>query len=163
MSDEADSFGEWVRPWWAAMARTARLSVGGDEWEDVLQSALGLAWRRRATFDATRGTPRTWLLTLVVDQSRKHRRARMFRPAPARLSEITLTGQAGNLAGTDIDLERAVAKLSLRQRQTVTLFYFMDLPVAEVARVLGCSVGTVKSTLSDARSRLRITLDGVPK
>jgi RNA polymerase sigma-70 factor (ECF subfamily) len=49
--------------------------------------------------------------------------------------------------------------LSARQRLAVDCFYFADLSVADTAAVMGCSEGTVKSTLSDARARLRSLLE----
>jgi RNA polymerase sigma-70 factor (ECF subfamily) len=60
----------------------------------------------------------------------------------------------------DIDLERAVGRLAPRQRLVVDLHYYVGLDVAETAIVMGCSEGTVKSTLSDARARLRTMLEG---
>lgn len=53
-----------------------------------------------------------------------------------------------------------IAELSRRQREVIGLYYFVDLPVAEVASVLGISTGTVKSTLAAARVRLRDLLEG---
>ena len=41
------------------------------------------------------------------------------------------------------------------QRAAVTLYYYEDLPVAEIARVLGVAQGTVKSRLGRARQRLK--------
>lgn len=58
----------------------------------------------------------------------------------------------------DVDLERAVALLPRRQREVVGLRYFAGLSTAETAQALGLSDGTVKSTLSDARARLRLLL-----
>ena len=56
------------------MTRPAR-RYGGVEWEDVLQDALVLAWRKRDRSDPVRGTALTWLLTLTTDAARKrHRR-----------------------------------------------------------------------------------------
>ena len=81
-----DAFAEFVRPHWAAMARLARRMCGPD-WEDVLQDALALAWRTRERFDASRGAPRTWLLTLTADQARKNRRAKPPRGARRRAVE----------------------------------------------------------------------------
>jgi DNA-directed RNA polymerase specialized sigma24 family protein len=51
--------------------------------------------------------------------------------------------------------------LSRRQRLAVELHYFLGLPVSECATVMSCSEGTVKSTLSDARARLRLDLEEV--
>ena len=48
----------------------------------------------------------------------------------------------------------AVRKLPARQRETVILRYYEDLPEAQIAKVLGCTVGTVKSQLAKARSSL---------
>ncbi len=52
----------------------------------------------------------------------------------------------------------AVRRLPLRQRAVTVLRYQEDLPEAEVARLLGCSVGTVKSNASRALARLRTEL-----
>jgi len=51
-----------------------------------------------------------------------------------------------------------VAGLAGRQRLAVELYYYLDLPVVEIAEVMGCSVGTVKSTLADSRRLLRTKL-----
>ncbi len=49
--------------------------------------------------------------------------------------------------------------LPRRQREVVTLHYLADLPLVEVAAVLGISIGSVKSHLFDARAALRTTLE----
>ncbi|MEA2517328.1 MAG: hypothetical protein QOG16_1166 [Actinomycetota bacterium] len=53
---------------------------------------------------------------------------------------------------------RAVVELPERQRACVVLRYFEDLPESEIAEVLQCSVGTVKSQLSKARAKLEPVL-----
>jgi RNA polymerase sigma-70 factor (ECF subfamily) len=58
----------------------------------------------------------------------------------------------------DVDLDRAIARLAERQQLAVQLHYFVGLSIDETATVMSCSVGTVKSTLFDARSRLRTLL-----
>ncbi len=52
-------------------------------------------------------------------------------------------------------LGRALDRLSKRQRLAVTLRYYEDMSEAEIAEVLGVSVGTVKSTVSRAMAKLR--------
>ncbi|MEV4102315.1 sigma-70 family RNA polymerase sigma factor [Nonomuraea sp. NPDC049649] len=52
-------------------------------------------------------------------------------------------------------LRAALAKLTARQRTVLVLRYFEDLPEQEVARQLGCSVGTVRSTTHRSLARLR--------
>jgi RNA polymerase sigma factor (sigma-70 family) len=53
-----------------------------------------------------------------------------------------------------MDVGRAVSGLPLRQRQAVVLHYYLDLDVAETARTLGVSPGTVKTALHRARRTL---------
>ena len=52
----------------------------------------------------------------------------------------------------------ALAQLPARQRAVLVLRYWADLPIADVADILGCSAGTVKSTTSRAAVRLAETL-----
>jgi RNA polymerase sigma-70 factor (ECF subfamily) len=57
-----------------------------------------------------------------------------------------------------LDVQTAVRRLARRQRTAVVLHYYLGLSAAETAQVMSCSVGTVKSTLSDARAQLKKTL-----
>lgn len=141
-------FAAWVRPHLPAMAAlAARLAPHADR-DDVVQDALFRAWRRRETYDEERGSPRVWLLAIVADRARRARTAasRIRLEDAARLSETDIH--------RDIDIERALRQLTRRQRLAVALHYFIDLSIADTARVMGCTTGTVKSTLYDARSRL---------
>ena len=146
-------FEDFVRPHRDAMWLLASRLVGPDRREDLVQEALETAWRRFSTYDHTRSGPRTWLLVVVADRCRKARRT-------TRLT-WPLTDRAQQAPDLDLmlDVGRAVARLPRRQRLAVELFYVLDLPVADVAAVMGCTVGTVSSTLSDARRSLRTQLE----
>ncbi len=151
--DTAEAFAAWVRPHLPAMSRlAARLAPEGDR-DDVVQEALARAWRKRPQYDAARGTPSAWLLAIVADRARQARRRRPM----AWLS----TDMPGRVRSADdrLDVEYAVSRLSPRQRLAIDCFYFVGLSVADTAAVMGCSEGTVKSTLSDARERLRPLLE----
>ena len=141
----AAAFTAWVRPHLLAMAALATRLTSYDDRDDVVQEALVRAWRRWSTYDESRGSPLPWLLAITAD------RARRRRPRPTAIAEKTVVHDFT----PDVDLERAIAKLSDRQRLAVNLYYFVGLDVAETASVMGCSTGTVKSTLSDARGRMR--------
>jgi RNA polymerase sigma factor (sigma-70 family) len=54
-----------------------------------------------------------------------------------------------------ITIRRAVATLPRRQRVVLVLRYYADLPVIDVAHLMGCAPGTVKSLTSQAVSALR--------
>lgn len=151
--DTPAGFAHWVRPRLAAMSRlAARLAPEVDR-DDVVQEALTRAWQKRRQYDARRGTPEAWLLAITADQARQARRRR--RPLPM------LADVAAEVRSTEerLDVERALGGLTARQRLAVDCFYFVGLPVAETAAVMRCSEGTVKSTLSDARERLRRLLE----
>jgi RNA polymerase sigma-70 factor (ECF subfamily) len=151
--DTADAFADCIRPHLAAMSRlAARLAPAGDR-DDVVQEALTRAWRKRHQFDPARGTLSAWLLAITADQARQARRRRPL----AWLSPDV----AGRVRSADerVDVEYAVARLPPRQRLAVDCFYFVGLSVADTAAVMRCSEGTVKSTLSDARTRLKPLLE----
>lgn len=149
--DANGDFEAWVRPHLVVMRRVAARLAPGLDPEDVVQDALTRAWRRRSTFDAERGSPRSWLLAVVADQARKARvRSDRYRWLVSRHAT-----EASRAEGRDLDLERSIARLAPRQREVIDFHYFVDLSVRETAEVLGIAEGTVKSTLSDARSRLR--------
>ena len=57
--------------------------------------------------------------------------------------------------GFDGRMDAILEGLPEEQRAAVTLYYYEDLPVAEIARVLGVAQGTVKSRLGRARQRLK--------
>lgn len=137
-----------------AMRRFAYTLVGPDHADDLVQDASERAWRKRKLFDPARGSAQAWLLTIVADQARQ--RWRRSRPRGRELHTETL---AIPECGPDaIDLARAVEALPTRQRAAVVLHYFVDLPVADIAVVLGCARGTVKSQLHDARLALEHAL-----
>ena len=147
-----DDFSSWVVPYLPAMARLAARLAGDADRDDVVQDSLTRAWRRWETYCPERGGPQAWLLAIVADQARRHRRRRMWMPAP-------LFGRNVEIGAPDVDLERAVRNLPRRQRLTVELHYFVGLSTSETAAVLGCSEGTVKSNLHDARVHLRRDLE----
>jgi RNA polymerase sigma-70 factor (ECF subfamily) len=143
------------------MSRLAVRLGGTGQWEDILQDALVLAWRKRASFNPDRGSARGWLLALVMDKASKHRRQRSAGLVLVDVADVgSLEGPGPALdVEVRIELDQAMRCLTGRQRVAVELFYFLGMPVAETAEVMGCSVGTVKSTLSDARGRLRMHLE----
>lgn len=152
--DAAEDFADWVSPHLAVMAHLASRLAPGPDQDDVVQEALVRAWRKRRQYDANRGSLRTWLLAITADQARRARRR--ARPVSA-LADFSLSDPS---ADERLDVEHAVARLPHRQRLAVNCFYFADLSIAETAAVMRCSSGTVKSTLADARHRLRHLLDG---
>ena len=148
----ATEFAAWVQPHLIPMARLAALAPAADR-DDVIQNSLARAWFMRARYDPRRGTPAAWLLAITSDQARQANRRRPLSPlvgeVPARV----------NILDDRIDIEQAIARLPTRQRLAIDCYYFAGLSISETSAVMACSVGTVKSTLFDARERLRPLLE----
>jgi len=141
---------------------TARLILRNDDLaEDAVQDALVRAWSNiRSLRDPDRFE--AWLRRLLVHACyRAGKRERVRRVV--EIQEIPLGGPASpdsqrSLAIRD-QLERGFRRLAPDQRAVLTLHYFLDLPDAEVADVLGVPIGTMKSRLNRASSALRAALE----
>lgn len=159
-------FEQFVTESSAALLRTAYL-VAWDltEAEDLVQDcllAIARRWPRVRGMDHPHAYARRVLINLALDGAGKHSRRRRELEA----DDLTTLGQLpdGDAARAfqDVDVRSelidALGTLPPRQRAVLVLRYFEDLPEAEVARVLGCSVGTVKSTASRGLARLHAAL-----
>lgn len=152
---DGEEFRAWVAPHLVAMGRlAARLTTVADR-DDVVQEALVRAWRKRSQYDEARGSAHSWLLAIVADRARRHR---LRTRSSGELMDLPASGED---VESSLDLEKAIAGLPRRQRLAVELHYLLGLDIRECAAVMGCSDGTVKSTLFDARTRLRGVLEEV--
>lgn len=113
-------------------------------------------WPRVRDMEHPGAYARTVMLSLVIDDGTKRSRRNVELVA---IETPAAHGDRGATVDSRADLIRALAELPARQRAVLVLRYFADLPEAEVATALGCSVGTVKSSASRALERLRQTLD----
>ena len=159
MDEQArEQFRSYVAARSPALLRTAYVLTGNRaDAEDLLQTALAktyLAWDRIREREAVDGYVRR---VMVNTQTSWWRR----RKVDERPTDELPDGAAGRDATDDLDLHdalwTALAGLPKRQRAMVVLRYYEDLSEAETARVMGVSVGTVKSTTSRALTRLRDT------
>jgi RNA polymerase sigma-70 factor (ECF subfamily) len=154
VAPEAMAFAELIRPHMAVLVRlAARLAPAGSH-DDVVQEALIRAWRHRGRYDVSKGPLLNWLLAIVANEARRAGASRRSLPIRLRSAVATLSED------DRIDLEDAVRRLSARQRMAVDCYYFVGLSVSETAAVMACTEGTVKSTLTDARARLRHAIEG---
>jgi RNA polymerase sigma factor (sigma-70 family) len=121
------------------------------EAQDVAQEALARAFSRWRQISAY---AEPWLVrtagNLAIGAWRKNRRLFPLR----QRHERSHPGPDGRR----VDLHRALSTLSRRQRDVVVLRYLADLSEADVARMLGCSAGTVKQHASRGLATLREAL-----
>ena len=128
--------------------------VAGDrgEAEEVVQEAFACLvpqWDKVAAYDAPEAWVRGVALRLLSNRRRKLRNGRA---AAARYGP---TGTSEAPSPDRVDVDRALAALSVQQRQVVVLHYLIGLDVRAVAAELRIPEGTVKSRLSKARAVLQ--------
>lgn len=153
-----EAFGKLVRPFIDPAYRLAlRMLNDAAEAEDAVQDALYNAWRALPRF---RGEAKfsTWLYRIVWRQCADRSR----RVKPLALDEdMVQIDQRHDPAGrfetaeTRSEIEQALRRLSMPYRTVLTLFYIEDLPIKEIAEIVGLRVGTVKTHLHRARKELR--------
>jgi RNA polymerase sigma factor (sigma-70 family) len=122
--------------------------------QDAVQEASLTAWRKLSGV-RDRGQIRPWFLGIVVNECRNSRRLKWVTGVEVGLAEdlTIVSGEEKILRGAD--LRRAVNQLGTLDRLTVILFFYVDLPLEEVALVLGTSVGAARARLYRAVKRLR--------
>jgi RNA polymerase sigma-70 factor (sigma-E family) len=150
---ESDAaYAAFVEAAWPKHLRLALL-LTGDRWraEDLLQDSLVRIyerWRRLARTGDLDAYLRKVLVNNHTSMWRRRRRERLFAEVPDHPVE---TGPSADA----IAVRDALRALPARQRAVVVLRHYEDLPEREVAAVLGCTVGTVKSQHAKALAKLR--------
>jgi RNA polymerase sigma-70 factor (sigma-E family) len=149
-----DEFRDFMASRWPILVRTAYLLTGSHhDAEDLAQTALTrahLKWRHVRRSDDPAAYVRQIMIHCHADQFRR-RRVREWLTArlpdtPAPHSTTTDTRHA---------LMQALGQLPARQRAVVVLYYFEDMPHAQIAAALGTKEATVRSQLSRALAKLR--------
>jgi RNA polymerase sigma-70 factor (sigma-E family) len=149
-------FHDYVAARSRSLLRTAYLLTGNRaDAEDLVQAALAktyLAWDRIEDRGALDGYVRRAMVNTHISWWRR-RRLEEYPTDVIPDQAIADHSIASDLHDT---LKRAVDRLPQRMRTAVLLRYFEDMTEAEIASLLGVSLGTVKSTVSRAVARLRI-------
>jgi RNA polymerase sigma-70 factor (sigma-E family) len=155
--DEATraTFDAFVRSRHGALLRYGYLLTGDPHsGADLVQDALertGLAWPRVLRQDDPEAYVRRVMVNRHVSIWRRLRRERLVADPPE-------SAAANRAAHADDAMWSALSALPRRQRAVLVLRYYEDLSEAEIARVLGCAPGTVKSQAAKGIASLRVAL-----
>jgi RNA polymerase sigma-70 factor (sigma-E family) len=161
MTDDDETFREFVTRQWEPLSRTAYLLTRDRALaEDLVQSALEKThrhWRRIERADS----PEVYTRRVMINTAISWRRRRRWAEVP-----LLPRDESGPGAETDrysqVDnrqlLLRALRRLPPRTQAILVLRYFEDRSEAEIAHLLGCSPGSVKSQASRGLARLRALL-----
>ena len=139
-----------------------RILNNREEAEDVLQEVFMQVWRRAADFDATRGRPFTWLVTLARSRGIDRLRSLASRERVATMASADeASDEVSDAASDAIRSEQrgvvnsALSQLPEEQKRPLMLAYFDGLTQSEIATQLGSPLGTVKTRMRSGMMKLR--------
>ncbi len=154
----ATFYDRWVG---ATYSLVMQLLNDADEAEDVVEEAFWQMWQRAPTYDGTRGTVRTWVITIArsraLDRMRSHGRQR----EDTETDVATFSDPAADPSADAEGAERralvysALAELPRDQRRAIELAYFGGLSQSEIASSLGEPLGTIKTRMRLGMHKLR--------
>ena len=166
---DREQFREFMVSRWPDLVRLG-YALTGDRWlaEDLAQTALAgacTAWWRVSRAD----DPDAYVRKMLINANNRRFRRRRPREEARALADTPLPDAASSdralpdpaladpavVAGQRSDLMEALRELPPRQRAVVVLRYWADLSDAQVAALLGCSEGTVRSQAWRALAKLR--------
>ena len=169
---EAGAFCLLTEPLQARLLRQAAALTGDlSAAEDLVSETLVEAWKSLPRYDQTCRLS-TWLYAILLHRHRKSVRRARHRPISLAWLPLfearELRRQQANLASTEpspaetmaqnetgVRLRQCLERLPDKHRQIILLRFFEDASLPDMAAVLGCSVGTVKSRLHHALEKLR--------
>jgi RNA polymerase sigma-70 factor (ECF subfamily) len=130
------------------------------EAEDAVQEACLSAWRKLHQVTSESESLVPWFLSIVANRCRTTRRRRWW--AVVKLPDIVPSRRSSELSVEhSYDLRQAIRALPEGQRSVLFLYFYMDLPLEQAARVLNVSPVAAKSNLHRPLRRLRAQLDPV--
>jgi RNA polymerase sigma-70 factor (sigma-E family) len=148
-------FDEFVGARGTALLRLCVALTGSlPEAEDLLQEALArcfVRWRRLSGLGSVEG----YVRRVIVNQHISIRRRRTFRFFELGSSEQPSPADSADAVAVRMTMAGALRELPPRQRVVIVLSYYEDLPDAQIAEALECSVNTVKSHRAKALAALR--------
>jgi RNA polymerase sigma-70 factor, ECF subfamily len=126
--------------------------------EDAVQESALKAWRTVRRLRPEPDSFRPWLLAIVANQCRDTRRRRWWTVLKFAELRPAADDPATDASG-GIDLRQAIARLPANDRLVLYLFFYLDLPLPEVAAALGISTAAAKARLYRITRRLRPGLE----
>jgi RNA polymerase sigma-70 factor, ECF subfamily len=134
------------------------------EAEDVLQDGFVYIWQRANTFDASRGSPISWAITIVrhkaIDRLRVRLRGERLRERASASPELASdkddqSAREPFLRERRAQVKSALAQLPGEQREALQLAFFSGLPQQHIAAKIATPLGTVKARIRRGLLQLR--------
>ena len=133
---------------------------------EAIQEAFDCVWRRPATYDSARSTPRTWLMSIVhhraIDIWRREHRRQSYSDADQHLATLVAldcTETEAIARVHDHELHGVLLTLPAEQRQIIELSFYQDFSISEIAVQVSIPLGTAKGRMRLALRKLRAALE----
>ena len=152
---DAQSFSILIEPLLDPAYRLAAVMLSDrSAGEDAVQEASIKAWRKLHQLRGDSGSLRSWFLSIVANECRMARRQRWW--SVVRMADVDPSPRTTDpYSGQASDVKQALMKLSHQDRLPLVLYFYLDLPLEEVASALGVSASAAKSRIYRAAQRLR--------
>lgn len=131
--------------------------------EEVLLDVYTQVWRQASTYDAKRGAPLAWLMTIArtrgIDRLRSGKHEQQHKESLEALGEVTASTASPEVDTVNSERRElvcsAIETLSAEQREVIELAYYSGLSHSEIALKLGQPLGTVKTRMRLGMMKLR--------
>jgi RNA polymerase sigma-70 factor (ECF subfamily) len=135
--------------------------------EDVVQDAFLSVWRQAKSYRKERGSPRTWLMSIVHHRSIDRLRASAsgaavvpFDLVPEDYAEVPGVWQQVWAGVRGESVRRALDRLPTEQKKSIELAYFSGYTQSEIAALMEVPLGTVKGRMRIGLQKLKVMLEG---
>jgi RNA polymerase sigma-70 factor (ECF subfamily) len=159
-AEAADAF--YTRYHRIAFTLIFRILGNRQDAEDVLLDVFWQAWQQASRYDASRGKPLAWLLTMARSRAIDHFRLHGRRAAETRTSDLESIvevppNEADGFVQADVRqaVRQALQALPEQQRQPLEMAYFQGMSHTEIAAALKQPLGTVKDRVRNGMIHLR--------
>ncbi|MBP1852472.1 RNA polymerase sigma-70 factor (ECF subfamily) [Rhizobium halophytocola] len=141
-----------------------RIAGSSEAAEEIANDTLMVVWRTADRFEG-RSKPSSWIFGIAYRLSLKQRQSLGRRKGEVVLDEnlVDDNSDTADAVMRQKDLDGALQQLTPELRAVVELTYYNGYLYTEIAEILGCPVGTVKTRMMTARRRLRAMLSDDPQ
>lgn len=129
--------------------------------EDAVQETFLKAYKHMDTF-RSESKERTWLMSIAINTCRDMNRSAWLRHMDRRITPEDLSLPAAPQDEDALALAEGIRRLPAKHREAILLYYYQDMTIQEVAEALHAAPSTIVKRLSQARDRLRLSLEEDP-
>ncbi len=143
---------------------TLKILKDKNETEDLLQTIFFQIWNSASTFDKTKGTAYSWIITMSRNRALDKLRSKSFKQAKQFSHDVEILHLKDDKSVSNLDaaianeraemLKNAMSQIPEEQKSVLTLAYFEGYTQTEISEKLNIPLGTVKTRIRQALTKL---------